>query len=159
MAFSIAPSLVSMLSSTYTKWSFLNLNRFPIFCLAPSNCPGPNTPKSPTLIKLTYPTETAHCLSARESCKHVDMPRRLRLCATGTCFHVINRTAARLTLFEKQEDYEALERVLKLAHERVPLPIFWVLRNANPGVLSCGPKRTRQASGKEKAASAFVVRA
>ena len=36
----------------------------------------------------------------------------------------LNRAVARLTLFEKQEDYEAFERVLKLAHERVPLPIF-----------------------------------
>ena len=40
------------------------------------------------------------------------------------CFYVINRAVARLTLFEKQENYEAFERVLKLAHERVPLPIF-----------------------------------
>lgn len=37
---------------------------------------------------------------------------------------MINRAVARLTLFEKQEDYEAFERVLKLAHERVPLPIY-----------------------------------
>jgi len=29
-----------------------------------------------------------------------------------------------LPLFEKQEDYEAFERVLKLAHDRVPLPIY-----------------------------------
>lgn len=52
------------------------------------------------------------------------MPRRPRLCPAGTCFHVINRAVARLTLFEEQEDYEAFERVLKLAHERVPLPIY-----------------------------------
>ncbi len=32
------------------------------------------------------------------------------------CFHVINRAVVRLTLFEKAEDYEAFERVLKLAH-------------------------------------------
>ena len=43
------------------------------------------------------------------------MPRRPRNCPGGTCFHVINRAVARLTLFEKQEDYEAFERVLKLA--------------------------------------------
>ena len=52
------------------------------------------------------------------------MPRRPRLCPAGTCFHVINRAVARLTLFEKQEDYEAFERVLKRAHELVPLPIY-----------------------------------
>ena len=52
------------------------------------------------------------------------MPRRPRICPAGTCFHVINRALARLTLFEKQEDYEAFERVLALAHERVHLGIF-----------------------------------
>ena len=31
------------------------------------------------------------------------MPRRPRNCPAGTCFHVINRAVARLTLFEKQE--------------------------------------------------------
>ena len=29
------------------------------------------------------------------------MPRRPRICPGGTCFHVINRAVARLTLFEK----------------------------------------------------------
>lgn len=52
------------------------------------------------------------------------MPRHPRCRPAGTCFHVINRAVARLTLFEKQEDYEAFERVLKLAIERVPLPIY-----------------------------------
>ena len=52
------------------------------------------------------------------------MPRRPRICPAGTCFHVINRGVARLTLFEKEEDYEAFERVLALAHDRVPLEIF-----------------------------------
>ena len=52
------------------------------------------------------------------------MPRCPRLCPAGTCFHVINRAVARLTLFEKQEDYVAFERALKLTHERVPLPIY-----------------------------------
>ena len=52
------------------------------------------------------------------------MPRCPRLCPAGTCFHVNNRAVARLTLFEKQEDYVAFERALKLTHERVPLPIY-----------------------------------
>jgi putative transposase len=52
------------------------------------------------------------------------MPRRPRICPAGTCFHVINRAVARLTLFEKDDDYAAFERVLSLAHLRVPLPIF-----------------------------------
>ena len=52
------------------------------------------------------------------------MPRRPRICPAGTCFHVINRAVARLTLFEKQEDYEAFERVLQLACDRIKIPIF-----------------------------------
>jgi len=36
-----------------------------------------------------------------------------------------------LTLFEKESDYEAFDRVLALAHCRVPLPIYLyiVMRN------------------------------
>lgn len=52
------------------------------------------------------------------------MPRGPRISPARTCLHVINRAVARLTLFEKREDYEAFERVLELAHQRVPLPIF-----------------------------------
>ena len=52
------------------------------------------------------------------------MPRRPRKCPAGTCFHVINRAVARLTLFEKESDYEAFDRVLALAYSRVPLPIY-----------------------------------
>ena len=52
------------------------------------------------------------------------MPRRPRVCPAGTCFHVLNRAVARLTLFEKIEDYEAFERVLEEAVEREALPIF-----------------------------------
>ena len=35
------------------------------------------------------------------------MPRRPRICPAGMCFHVLNRAVARLTLFEKDEDYDA----------------------------------------------------
>ena len=52
------------------------------------------------------------------------MPRRPRYCPAKTCFHVLNRAVARLPLFEKQGDYEAFERVMELAWEREPLPIF-----------------------------------
>jgi putative transposase len=37
---------------------------------------------------------------------------------------VLNRAVARLTLFEKPEDYEAFERVLGEALQREPLPVF-----------------------------------
>ena len=52
------------------------------------------------------------------------MPRRPRICPAGICFHVLNRAVARLTLFEKPEDYEAFEQVLSEALQREPLPIF-----------------------------------
>jgi putative transposase len=52
------------------------------------------------------------------------MPRRPRICSAGVCFHVLNRAAARLTLFEKPENYEAFERLLGEAFERESPPIF-----------------------------------
>ena len=52
------------------------------------------------------------------------MPRRPRICPAKTCFHVLNRAVARLTLFEKAEDYEAFERVLVEAVAKEGLPIF-----------------------------------
>jgi putative transposase len=39
-------------------------------------------------------------------------------------FHCLNRAVARLTLFEKDADYEAFERVLQEAQQRVPLRIL-----------------------------------
>jgi putative transposase len=39
-------------------------------------------------------------------------------------FHCLNRSVARLTIFEKDADYEAFERVLEEAHARTPLRIL-----------------------------------
>lgn len=39
-------------------------------------------------------------------------------------FHCLNRAVARLTFFEKDADYEAFERVLAEARERIPLRIL-----------------------------------
>jgi putative transposase len=73
------------------------------------------------------------------------MPRRPRICPAGTCFHVLNRAAARLTLFEKEDDYASFERVLELAHERFELPIFAYLVMPNHiGILSFNRKPTRK---------------
>ena len=60
------------------------------------------------------------------------MPRRARYCPAGTCFHVLNRVVARLTLFEKPSDYDAFERVLKEAWERETLPILAYAQSCNP---------------------------
>ena len=48
----------------------------------------------------------------------MEMPRGKRQCPAGTVFHCLNRSVARLTLFEKDDDYEAFERVLTEAWER-----------------------------------------
>ena len=40
------------------------------------------------------------------------MPRDARVCPARVCSYVPNRSAARLPLFEKPEDYDALKRVV-----------------------------------------------
>jgi REP-associated tyrosine transposase len=52
------------------------------------------------------------------------MPRAKRICPAGMVFHCLNRAVARLTLFEKDADYEAFERVLEEAHQRIALRIL-----------------------------------
>lgn len=52
------------------------------------------------------------------------MPRAARHCPAGVCFHILNRSVARLKLFEKKGDYDAFEKVLAEAHAKFPLPIF-----------------------------------
>ena len=72
------------------------------------------------------------------------MPRRPRYCPAGTCFHVLNRAVARLTLFEKPSDYDAFERVLKEAWEREPLPIFAYVVMPNHWHFVVRPKNKNQ---------------
>jgi putative transposase len=56
------------------------------------------------------------------------MPRRPRCCPGGTVFHVLNRSVARLTLFEKLEDYQAFYQVLAEAWLDTPIRILdWCL--------------------------------
>ncbi len=52
------------------------------------------------------------------------MPRTARYAPGGLIYHALNRAVARLPLFQKQADYEAFERVIEEAHERVPLEIL-----------------------------------
>lgn len=40
------------------------------------------------------------------------MARTKRNCPGGEVFHVLNRAVARLTIFEKPEDYDAFMRVV-----------------------------------------------
>ena len=52
------------------------------------------------------------------------MPRSLRLSKGGIVYHVLNRANARMTIFEKDADYEAFEKVLAEAYERRPIRIL-----------------------------------
>lgn len=52
------------------------------------------------------------------------MPRTKRICPAGEVFHVLNRSVARLTLFEKPEDYTAFMCVVDETWQKIPLPIL-----------------------------------
>lgn len=52
------------------------------------------------------------------------MPRSARIAPGGIVYHVSNRACGRWTLFEKTADFEAFERVLDYALERVPTRIL-----------------------------------
>jgi putative transposase len=56
------------------------------------------------------------------------MPRQARKAPGGVVYHVLNRANGRLRLFKKEDDFLAFEKVLQLAHERVPIRILdWCL--------------------------------
>jgi len=52
------------------------------------------------------------------------MPRGGRRFPGGFVYHVLNRAVARLPLFEKPADYEAFERILVEALDRLPMRIL-----------------------------------
>lgn len=74
------------------------------------------------------------------------MPRRPRNAPGGLIYHVLNRAVARLTLFDKDADYEAFERVMAEALEKHPtrllsyciMPNHWhlVIRPRTDGELT-----------------------
>jgi putative transposase len=51
------------------------------------------------------------------------MPRRPRLAAGDIAYHVLNRRAGRLALFEKPTDYAAFEKILAEAHTQTKIRI------------------------------------
>ena len=56
------------------------------------------------------------------------MPRAARVAPGGSVFHVLNRANGRLTLFRKDGDYLAFERLLVEAHRRCPIRLLdWCL--------------------------------
>jgi putative transposase len=52
------------------------------------------------------------------------MARTKRICPAGEVFHVLNRAVARLTIFEKPEDYAAFIRVV--GQKRCQEPLFGI---------------------------------
>jgi putative transposase len=52
------------------------------------------------------------------------MPRRRRAHIAGIVYHVVNRAAKRTRLFDTASDYEAFERVLAAAVERVAVALY-----------------------------------
>jgi putative transposase len=52
------------------------------------------------------------------------MPRIARCAPKGLIYHALNRSVARLPLFQKETDYEAFERVMAEAHQKFPIEIL-----------------------------------
>ncbi len=52
------------------------------------------------------------------------MPRRLRVSSGGYVYHVLNRGVGQMRLFTKKLDYEAFEKVLLQAKERLPMRVL-----------------------------------
>jgi REP-associated tyrosine transposase len=52
------------------------------------------------------------------------MPRRLRAAAGGYVYHVLNRAVGRAKLFTKAGDYAAFIKVLREAHELLPMRLL-----------------------------------
>lgn len=74
------------------------------------------------------------------------MPRTKRVCPGGMVFHCLNRSVAQMTLFEKEADYEAFERVLEDACKRLPLRILDYTIMPNHWHLVVWPKRTAKSA-------------
>src|SRR5262245_27153309 len=65
------------------------------------------------------------------------MPRRPRASTGGLLYHVLNRAVGRATLFEKEFDYLAFEKVLDDVHQRLPTRLlgYCLMRNHWPRCL------------------------
>jgi len=72
------------------------------------------------------------------------MPRPKRIFPAGEVFHVLNRAVARLTIFEKPEDYDAFIRTLHETWRQVPLPIFAITVMPNHWHFVVRPETDRQ---------------
>ncbi len=69
------------------------------------------------------------------------MPRRARSIQGGLVYHILNRANARMTIFEKDDDYAAFERVLEESHARDALRILAYCVMPNHWHMVVWPKR------------------
>lgn len=74
------------------------------------------------------------------------MARTKRICPAGEVFHVLNRAVARLTIFEKPEDYAAFMGVVEETWEIVPLPIYAMAAMPNHWHFVVRPETSDQVS-------------
>ena len=70
------------------------------------------------------------------------MPRRPRISTGGIAYHVLNRRAGRLELFDKPADYSAFEKILGEAHHRTGIRIAAYCLMPNLGIFCCGHAQT-----------------
>lgn len=75
------------------------------------------------------------------------MPRRPRRGTAGLVFHVMNRGARRLTLFNETRDYETFLDVLRQATERFDMRLLSYVAMPNHWHLVLWPARDEQLSG------------
>lgn len=69
------------------------------------------------------------------------MSRRARSIEGGLVYHILNRANSRMTMFEKEADYAAFERVLEEAYAREPLRILGYCVMPNHWHMVVWPKR------------------
>jgi putative transposase len=74
------------------------------------------------------------------------MPRRLRFASGGYVYHVLNRAVGRAKLFNKQGDYAAFEKVLRQAHDFVPMRLLAYCALPNHWHLLLWPQRDGELS-------------
>ena len=74
------------------------------------------------------------------------MGRPLRIAEPGLVYHALNRGNGRRTLFFKDEDYRAFERVLHEAHARTPVRLLAYCLMPNHWHFVLWPERPRELS-------------
>ena len=74
------------------------------------------------------------------------MARRLRIDRGRIAYHVLNRRVGRSSLFKKDDDYAAFEKVLDEAHAKVPMRVISYCLMPNHWHLVLWPRRDGQIS-------------